>query len=310
LRAVSDEYGWIGGFDEGGTLCCVLPYTVIRKASVRLIRFRVETIPISEDFSIADEKEFLNSTINYLSSIRADIIIPATTNTIFRTYPDGAIAAPYGTYIVDLTQPEDVVWHNMSRGYRQDINNAIKRGLQIREGLNDLEKVHAIIKDTFKKSGLPFMKLDAFKRMLCGLGEHVKLFTAELDGEIQSSAVCPFSMHCAYGVYGGSISQSIPGAFKLIQWEAMKRFRDMGVRRFDFVGSRINPEKGSKEEGIMLFKKYFGGTLSQGYIWKYPFSKWKYAAYRLAIRFFRGGDIVDIERHKLINKLERREPHH
>ncbi len=45
LRAVGDEYGWLGGIDESGTLRCVLPYTIIRKAGLRMVRFRVETIP-------------------------------------------------------------------------------------------------------------------------------------------------------------------------------------------------------------------------------------------------------------------------
>jgi lipid II:glycine glycyltransferase (peptidoglycan interpeptide bridge formation enzyme) len=73
----------------------------------------------------------------------------------------------------------------------------------------------------------------------------------------------------------------------------------MDVKRFDFVGCRINPEKGSKQEGIMLFKKYFGGRLSQGYIWKYTIRPLKSAAYSLAVRLLRGGDIVDRERHKM-----------
>ena len=44
LRAVEDEYGWLGGFDESGSLRCILPYTVIRKAFIRMARFRVEKI--------------------------------------------------------------------------------------------------------------------------------------------------------------------------------------------------------------------------------------------------------------------------
>ena len=39
LRTVSDEYGWIGGTDEAGNLRCILPYTVIRKLAIRIVRF-------------------------------------------------------------------------------------------------------------------------------------------------------------------------------------------------------------------------------------------------------------------------------
>jgi hypothetical protein len=42
--------------------------------------------------------------------------------------------------------------------------------------------------------------------------------------------------------------------------------------------------------------------LVEGYIWKYPIRPLKYAVYSLAVRFLRGGDIVDQEKHKLNNE--------
>ena len=49
----------------------------------------------------------------------------------------------------------------------------------------------------------------------------------------------------------------------------------------------------------MMFKERFGGQLFQGYMWKYSLRPLQYAAYSLAVRLLRGGDIVDAERHKL-----------
>ena len=54
----------------------------------------------------------------------ADVVIPATTNTIFRTYPDGATAAPYGSYVVDLTQTEEALWNKVHSKHRNVIRNA------------------------------------------------------------------------------------------------------------------------------------------------------------------------------------------
>ena len=65
------------------------------------------------------------------------------------------------------------------------------------------------------------------------------------------------------------------------------------------MGARINPEKGSKQEALALFKKRFGATLKLGYMWKYPLHPLKYRLYGLAARFRSGGDIVDLEKHKL-----------
>lgn len=299
LKSVSDDYGWIGGFDDSGKLRCILPYTIIRKAIFRMARFRVETIPLEGELTIGEEKAFLESSVKFLRSIGAEMIIPATTNTIFRTYPDGAIAAPYGTYIIDLTQSEETIWGNISSSHRRKVRLAIKQQVEIREGLEFLETAYNLVRDTFKRSKIPFMGLDAFKKMVHGLGDNVKIYAALHAGAVQGAIVVPFSKHAAYYVYGGSIQEPVTGANHLLHWEAIRRFREMGVERYDFVGVRINPEKGSKQEGLLSFKERFGGKLLQGYMWKCPVSNLKFHGYSLAVRLLRGGDIVDAEHHKM-----------
>jgi hypothetical protein len=304
LKSVGDEYGWLGGFDRLDRLRCVLPYTIIRKAVFRMIRFRIETIPMEQGFEIAEEKLFLNSVADYFRAGGADMIVPAANNTIFRTCPDGAVVAPYGTYIIDLAQPEETIWKNLHSKHRNVIRNAMKTGVQIRSGAEYLETAYALVRETLKRSSLAFTSYDSFKRMVLGLGENVKVFVAERQGVVQGCAVIPFSGHSAYYVYGGSIPELATGAMNLLHWEAIRQFRGLGVRRYDFVGVRINPEPGSKQEGLKMFKERFGGQLAQGYMWKYAFHPLKYLVYRLAVRVLRGGDIVDQVRHNPANLLE------
>lgn len=299
LRTVSDQYGWLGGQDTSGNLRCVLPFTIIQKTLFRLVRFRVETIAIAENFSVSEETDFLNRAVEYFRDRGADVIIPATTNTIFRTYPEGAIAAPYGTYLLDLTQDESFLWDSLSSSHRRKIRLARKAGVVVRSGERYLDVIHGLVRDTFARSGMGFMDSTAFRRQLLGLGSHVRLFIAEHQGRIQGGMMVPFSDHSAYYVYGGSISEPISGAINLLHWEAIQFFRSLGVKQYDFVGVRINPEKGSKQEGLMTFKKRFGGRLVQGYMWKQSLNPLKYFSYCLAVRLLRGGDIVDLERHKL-----------
>jgi hypothetical protein len=304
LKAVGDEYGWLGGTDDSGKLRCILPYTVIRKAIFRMVRFQVETIPLGEELGVQEEKAFLNSAIEYFRSIGADIIIPATTNTIFRTYPDGADAAPYGSYVIDLCQPENILWRNVGKITRQNIGTAQRNGVSIRSGIGELAEAYKLIVDTFKRSKLPFMSYEAFKRYVLGLGENGKLLIADYQNVAHSCTVYAFSNYCAYAVYGGNIAEVHQGAMKLVQWEAIRMFQKLGVQRFDFVGARINPEKGSKQEAINSFKQRFGAKHIQGYMWKYPLRPVGSLAYSLAVRFFREGDIVDNERHKMENSTD------
>jgi hypothetical protein len=299
LKAVGDEYGWVGGFDEDGKLRCFLPYTIIKKAFFQMVRFRVETIPIGEEISINQEKSFLNSVVAYFRNLGADMIIPATPNTIFRTYPEGSISAPYGTFIIDLTQPEEILLSRFNSTHRRKVRQATKQGVQILNGIEFLEKAYELVRDTFKRSNMGFMGYEEFRSYVFSLDRNVQIMVADYQGIIQGCIVVPFSLHTAYYVYGGSIPQPQTGATNLLHWEAMKQFRKLGVKRYDFVGVRINPKEGTRQEGLYAYKQRFGGKLVQGYMWKYPIRPLKYFVYAKAVRFQRGGDIVDQEHHKL-----------
>jgi hypothetical protein len=299
LKAVSDEYGWLGGVDGSGRLRCILPYTVIRKAMIRMVRFRVETIPVEKTLDIEGEKSFLNSAMEYFRSVGADIVIPATTNTIFRTFPDGAAAAPYGSFIIDLGESEEGIWQNVHSTMRKNINGARKSGVRIRSGTEHLDGAYKLIVDTFARSKISFMSYESFKRYVLGLGENGLIMIADYQGVAQSYVLFAFSEYCAYAIYAGNIAGQQNGSNKLIYWEAIRLFKSMGVKRFDFVGARINPQKGSKQETINKLKERFGARLVQGYMWKYSLRPVKALAYSLAVRLLRGGDIVDAERHKL-----------
>lgn len=301
LKLVGDEYGWIGGIDNSGKLRCILPYTVVRKVIFRMVRFRVETILTGEELDIEEERSFLSSAVEYFRSIGADMIIPATTNTIFRTYPDGAVTAPYGSFIIDLTQPEETLWNNLHSKHRNVIRNAMKKDVEIHSGAEYLDVAHELIRNTLKRSKLGFMGREEFTRFVLGLKGNVKIFVADYQGVAQGCAVVPYSDYGAYYLYGGSIANPLTGATNLLQWEAIRTFRNLGVKRYDFVGIRINPEKESKQEGLVMFKERFGGQLNQGFMWKYSLQSLKYVIYSMAVRLLRGGDIIDQERHKLKN---------
>lgn len=295
LRAVSDEYGWLGGKDRSEKLRCILPYTLVKKSFIRMVRFRVETIPVATELSVEEERSFLDSAVEYFRARGAAVIIPAATNTLFRAYPRQAIAAPYASHIVDLTPSEDTLWENVHSKHRNVIRNARNKGVEVHCGGEYADVAYAMIRATFQRSRMAFMSHDAFHRMLQGLGEYVKVFVAKQGGDIHGCAVIPFSHHSAYYAYGGSSEHPLSGATNLLQWEAMRRFRDLGVKRYDFCGARIDPEKGSKAAGLIMYKERFGGDLQRGYMWKCNLLPLRAAVYGLAVRYLRGGDIVDQE---------------
>ena len=299
LGAVGDQHGWLGGVDAAGTIRCILPYTIVRKAGVRMVRFRVQTIARVSDLPIDEERAFLSGVVAHLRRAGADAIIPASTNTIFRTYPEAAVAAPYGTHLLALDRPDAELWNGMSANHRRQVRAAEKAGVRVRVDAGRLAEVHGIIRETFAKSSRPFMSARALTAMVEGLGEHAHVFVAEVAGRVQSCAVMAFSTYSAYYMYGGSIPAAAPGSMHLLHWEAIRRYLSAGVERYDFCGARVDPPPGSKAEGLATFKQRFGSEFRVGYMWKCSLSPIRAALYTAAVRWMRGGDIVDAERHKM-----------
>jgi len=299
LKTVGDEYGWLG-HEQNGRLRCVLPYTILRKAGVRFVRFRVETIPLQPDFDEHEERNFLNGCVDYFRNTGAGLVLPGSNAAIFRTYPDGAVVAPYGTFIKDLRQPEATLFDEIHADYRKKIRSAGRAGVEIKSGSEYLGLSYDIVADTLRRSGGDVIKgHEDFRKSILSLGTNVKIFVAEHQGKAQACLLTAFSQYCAYTFYGGSISDPVKGAMHMLHWEAMRQLKDMGVERFNFQGVRIHPEAGSKQEGIFTFKKRFGGRFVEGYTWKCALQPLKWAAYSMAVRLFKGGDIIDRERHKL-----------
>jgi lipid II:glycine glycyltransferase (peptidoglycan interpeptide bridge formation enzyme) len=191
------------------------------------------------------------------------------------------------------------LWRNIDRITRQNIGTAQKEGVTIRDGSDAPEIAYKLVAETFGRSRLPFMSRESFMRFVRGLGDNGRILVADYRGIAQSYVVFGFSDYCAYAVYAGNLADQHRGANKLLYWEAIRSFQRLGVQKYDFVGARINPVKGSKQEGINLLKKRFGARLIEGYMWKYSLRPVKSLAYSFAVRLLRGGDIVDQEHHKL-----------
>ena len=86
LKAVGDEYGWIGGIDDSGKLSCVLPYTELFEKQFALwCVFGLRPFCWGEELEVQEEKSFLNSAIEFFRFTGTDVIILVSTNTIFQT---------------------------------------------------------------------------------------------------------------------------------------------------------------------------------------------------------------------------------
>jgi len=307
LRLLSTEYGWIGAVDDCGDLACILPFVILKKAVLRLARFPVETIVLNPGVDAEQERAFLNGAVDLLRSMNVDVIVPATFSSLFQRFPDGALIAPYGNVLIDLTRSEEVLWQAVHHKHRNVIRNAIRQGVTIKSGVEHLETAYRLTLASFLRSaGGPItrrrvaarMNYAEFGRLVSGLGEYVQVLIADYQGVAQSAAVIPYSQHAAYYMHGGNTERPLTGAANLLQWEAIRMFRSLGVHRYNFFGVRVEPDQGSKAEGIRKFKERFGGQFVSGWMWKLPLHPAKYLLYEVAARIRSGGDVVDQERRR------------
>ena len=299
LKTESDNFGWIVGYIDGDMIA-ILPYFIYTKASFRLLRFTSQTYFLDTSLKDDYEQKFLDMVVDRVGELGVDTVMHPTTNVVFDRVPKNSISAPFGTYKVNLKEKEEVLWANLHgrQRYRAKIKKAKKEGVEIVIDDYDIDEIYKIMCDTFIRSSMSFMSLDKLKNQIKNLGSNVKIFVAKSQDKVtQGILIIPFDQKVAYYSHGGNIDGAIAGIMNYLHWEAMMYFKKLGLEEYDFVGARINPQKGSKLEGIQLFKERFGATLQVGYIWKYPVRPIKSKIFNSLYRVIRDsrGDIIDQE---------------
>ncbi|HYX07012.1 MAG TPA: peptidoglycan bridge formation glycyltransferase FemA/FemB family protein, partial [Bacteroidales bacterium] len=99
--------------------------------------------------------------------------------------------------------------------------------------------------------------------------DHIHCSVAYINKISVGAQLTVFTNYGGYVLYAASASRiSVAGAIKYMQWENIRLLKKKGVKRFDFVGTRLSNVSGTKLEGIQRFKKGFGCELESGYLWK------------------------------------------
>jgi len=296
LKSLSREYGWIAGYvaDE---LRIVVPYTIKSRLIFKIATFQSVPMVMASQVTEAEEKTFLNGCVRLLAKMGVDFCSQPPAHAVFRVFPDNAVVTPFGSYIVNLDHPEEELWAGVHAKHRNVILNARKSGVRISFGpSHDIVKLHDILVQTMNRSSMKFVSRIAFVDMVRALGDNVEVAVAYYGDNPIGCGIFPFSKHCAYYQFGGSVDKTPLGSMNLLHWEAMRHFKSQNVHLYDFVGARIQPMPGSKLEGIQRFKRRFGATMKIGYLWKMPLS-YRFYIYEFLrkIRARESKDLIDQE---------------
>lgn len=288
LELKSERFGWF--VDDH----FILPFYIDRRNIFSKLTFTTSTITLSD----GDEKAFLDAVVRKAKSLNVDYISQPLASAVFSCIPNNSISIEWGSYIIDLRQNEEDILKNMHPKHRNVIKKAIKDSVEI-EVTDCVDLVYENLKETMIRQNRAYPSRSELEK----LKRFSKFYIAKKDGIVQGCAVLPFNKHGAYYLYGGSISRPYTGSLNLMHYRAMLDFKELDVKKYDFMGARIGVEKGSKIEGIQRFKSRFGGELEKGYLWKYIYSqpKMKLMESIQKIRFqLKGqkylGDAIDQER--------------
>ncbi len=278
LAAWSDDYGW---FTDGAH---VLPFFIVERSGYRQMVFTIETIFVHDPTPLDAERSFLERVARLAMDTDADFIAQPRTTSVFRTAPRGSISVPWGSYRVDLAQSEEALFASFHRHHRRLVCKADRAGLTVASGRDCLEECYALIRGLLEREEKPCLPKRLFERFATALGNGVGFHLALENGRPVASALFLIDKGSSYFLVGGREPDAHHGATAFLHWQAMRAARARGVGTYDFVGGRVHPVAGSRQEGLQVFKSRFGGSFQEGVLWKLALRTDRFTAFRQRTR--------------------------
>ncbi len=205
---------------------------------------------------------------------------------------------PAKTLMLDLSKSEEELLAGMHQKTRYNIRLAEKKGVEIINGqIKDFDEFWKLISQTGNRDGFRLHNKEYYRKMLSSLSQvkygnntlEVKLFLAKYQNKILSANIVTFFGDTVTYLHGASSNEdrNIMAPY-LIQWEVIKKVRELGYKYYDFYGV---DEK--KWPGVTKFKNGFCIKNLENCEISYPgtydlvFSKMWYNVYKILRRIRR-----------------------
>ncbi len=280
-------------YNEAGIL--VVP--VQRKLFFRFALLPTEPFVYGEVF---EEKSFLDEIVLFCKEkLHIDWIGPSSATALFSDSPQNSQAIPFGSHVIDLSLSKDELWANLHSKHRNVVRKAEKDGVKIRIGkaelLPDYQKLDEA---TWERSGQKKNLMPVYQKLFVDYPAHAVLYMAYYNEVPQGGAIFLKNEAMSYYLYGASKDSPLTGAMNALHWRAMLDFKEERVRKYSFVGCRIQEDADSKYHGIQRFKQRFGGELIVGKMFKVILNPGKYRLFQILQKMKNGywvQDVVDQE---------------
>lgn len=171
---------------------------------------------------------------------------------------------PQHTAVLDLEPAEDDLLAGMHQKTRYNIRLAQKRGVVVRFSREekDLEKFFQLAREVEQRGQFHYHSDDYYKNIVKSM-EHAEVVIAEKDGQALSAAIIVSFGDTATYVHGASSNNRRElMAPHLMQWEAIRRAKNHGFKKYDFYGVAPEGAEVHPWAGITRFKLGFGAKRS------------------------------------------------
>lgn len=168
----------------------------------------------------------------------------------------------YLNYVVNVMQPEDVLWRKVSKSARNSISRSLRRGVVVSvvEGTEAVERTYAMITESYKRASIPLASIELFRRAYELLPPGVLLTRiATFEGEDVAAGFGLLYGDRFFAWYGGALRVQKISPFDCLTWDEIRWCSQQGLRHYDFGGAG----KPSEPYGPRDFKAKFGGECVQ-----------------------------------------------
>ncbi len=177
----------------------------------------------------------------------------------FRNAP--TFVHPELTWELDIDLTEDELLMGMRKTTRYLIKKAIKKNVEIIEadGVEEFDKLYqqTKVRQHFVPFSLNYLK-NEFKAF--SKDGQILVLLGKYNGEVVASGIFVFWGDVGFYHHGASSLKypKIPVSYLLL-WEAIKKAKEKGCKKFNFWGVVPDEKKSHPWYGLSLFKKGFGG---------------------------------------------------
>lgn len=254
----------------------------------------------ASDIEFGEQQLFLDECISVLKKVyHVDWTLMPGAGSLFKAYPTNSKRIKFGNYILDMEQSEESIFSGFTSKHRNMVRRGEKAGIVIRIGGKELLKEYMDLDaGLWSRNHVDVDFSDIYNRIVDYFDQQYMIGIAYKDGTPQCGIFGIFNNSMFYYLFGATAERPEPGSTHYLQWQSMLWLKSRGVKRYNFVGCRLNVDKGSKYDAIQHFKSGFGGDLHECYLFKCEVNALKHETFK-CLKQLRGHkegpDIIDQE---------------